>query len=159
MAWVQALLLAAAQGLAFDDHLERAMLFDFSVHGFIVATAALALVEQSSDARMTWLVGQLKTFDHVPKAASVGFAERRCASALAEAVILATACALSNGWIELNAARFGGGTWAGELHERLLAPTLAGWWALLLALPLFWFLSSSAAGSGPSLGGSCCCAT
>jgi hypothetical protein len=66
--------------------------------------------------------------------------ERRTASGLAEGVILVVAYLLAYTWIARTAARVDGGTWAGQMHDGSLALTLAGWWALLVALPLFWFL-------------------
>ena len=66
--------------------------------------------------------------------------ERRTGSRLAEGVILVVAYLLAYAWIARNAARVDGGTWAGQMQDGALALTLAGWWALLVALPLFWFL-------------------
>jgi len=64
----------------------------------------------------------------------------RTASGLAEGVILVVAYLLAYTWITRTAARVEGGTWAGQMHDGSLVLTLAGWWALLVALPLFWFL-------------------
>jgi len=146
LSWIPALLLAALQGVALNDNHERALLFDFSVYGFIIAIVAFVLMEQSSDKRMAWLVGQFTAFGIVPATSREGFVqarratEQRTASRLAESVILAVAYLLAFAWIARNAARVDGGTWAGQMQDGSLALTLAGWWALLVALPLFWFL-------------------
>ena len=141
VSWIPALLLAAVQGVAVNEHHERALLFDFVIYGF-----AFVLMEQSSDRRMAWLVGQFTAFGIVPASARGSFetarrtTERRSGSALAEGVILAIAYGSAYGWIARNVARVDGGTWAGRMQDGSLALTLAGWWALLVALPLFWFL-------------------
>ncbi len=146
LAWVPALLLAALQGFALNEHHERALLFDFVVYGMAIAVVAFVLMEQSSDRRMAWLVGQFTAFGIVPEASRDSFVqarrvtERRTASWLAEGVILVVAYLLAYTWIARNTARVEGGTWAGQMQDGSLALTLAGWWALLLALPLFWFL-------------------
>ena len=146
LSWAPALLLAALQGVAINDNHERALLFDFSVYGFIVAIVAFLLMEQTSDQRMAWLVGQFTAFGIVPEASRERFVqarramERRTASGPAEGAILVVAYLLAFAWIARNAARADGGTWAAQMQGGSLALTLAGWWALLVALPLFWFL-------------------
>jgi hypothetical protein len=146
LSWVPALLLAALQGVAINDNHERALLFDFSVYAFVIAIVAFLLMEQTSDQRMAWLVGQFTAFGIVPDSSRDGFLqarramERRTASGPAEGAILVVAYLLAFAWIARNAARVDGGTWAAQMQGGSLALTLAGWWALLVALPLFWFL-------------------
>jgi len=55
-------------------------------------------------------------------------------------VILIAAYLLAYVWIQRGAARVEGGTWFGQVVNGDLELTLAGWWLLLAALPLFWFL-------------------
>lgn len=43
-------------------------------------------------------------------------------------------------WLTLIAKRIDGGTWQGQVVQGHLQPTLAGWWALLVTVPLFLFL-------------------
>lgn len=146
LAWALALLLAALQGFALNANHERAILFDFVVYAFALAVVVLVLMEQTSDRHMTWLVGQFTAFGIVPEASVDSFVqvrramERRTASWVAEAVILVAAYLMAYGWIERNAMRADGGTWAGQMQGGSLVPTLAGWWALLVAVPMFWFL-------------------
>ena len=137
LAWAPVLLLAFLQGFALNENHERALLFDFSVYSFIIALVAFVLMEQSSDRQLAWLVGQFTAFGLVPETSREGFAparramERRTASAWVEGAILVAAHVLAYTWIARNAARMDGGTWAGQMHGAVLAPTLGGWWALL----------------------------
>lgn len=146
LAWVPTVLLAAVQGFALNPHHERAMLFDFSAYAFGIAIVALVLMEQTSDRRMAWLLSEFTARGIVRQSAREGFAlarskmERRAASALAELIILLGSGALAYAWVLSGAARVEGGTWFGSLAGDGLQLSLAGWWLLLVALPLFWFL-------------------
>lgn len=146
LAWVPAALLAAVEGLALDARHERAMLLDFSAYAFAIAIAAFVLMEQTSDRRMAWLLGQFIARGIVLERAREGLArarqnmERRTGSALAEAIALVIAGFLSLAWILRGAARIQGDSWFARLAGGELQLTLAGWWLLLVALPLFWFL-------------------
>jgi hypothetical protein len=146
LAWVPVLLLAAMQGHLLNADHERAILFDFVVYASALAIVVFVLMEQTSDKRMAWLVSQFTAFGIVPEASRASFVqvrramERRTASWVAEAVILIAAYLMAFGWVERNAMRADGGTWAAQMQGGSLALTLAGWWALLVALPLFWFL-------------------
>ena len=66
--------------------------------------------------------------------------ERRTGSALVEGLLLVAAYLLAYQWIEVGAARIESGTWFARLEGHGLRPTWAGWWAVLVAIPLFWFL-------------------
>ena len=146
LAWAPAALLAAVEGLALDPRHERAMLFDFSAYAFAIAIAAFVLMEQAADRRMAWLLGEFSARGIVLERAREGLArarhnmERRTGSALAEAIALIVACFLSAAWILQGAARVHGDSWFTRPAGGELQLTLAGWWLLLVALPLFWFL-------------------
>lgn len=146
LAWLPAMLLAAVQGVAINPHHERAMLFDFSVYAFALATGAFVLMEQTSDKRMAWLVSQFTAQDIVRASARAGFAssrtnmERRTGSPWVEGLILVAAYFIAYAWAVRGAARIDGGTWFGQVAGEALQPTLAGWWTLAVAVPLFWFL-------------------
>ena len=75
-AWVPVLLLAALQGYALDAHHERALLFDFSAYAFALATVAFVLMEQTSDQRMAWLVGQFTVRGIAKESSRECFAQR-----------------------------------------------------------------------------------
>lgn len=146
LAWLPAVLLALAQGVAVNAQHERALLFDFSVYAFVLAIAAFVLMEQSSDKRMAWLVSQFIARDIVSPSARAGFLqarqnmEQRTGSPWAEGLILLAAYALSWEWMRIGAERVESGTWFGRIVDGSLQPTLAGWWTMGVALPLFWFL-------------------
>lgn len=146
LAWLPALLLALLQGLALNVQHERALLLDFSAYAFGLAIVAFVLMEQTSDKRMAWLVSQFVAQGIVRDSARPGFAnarlcmERRTGAAWVEALILVAAYALAYEWMSIGAARIPSGTWYGQWVDGHLQPTLPGWWALLVALPLFWFL-------------------
>ena len=146
IAWFPAILLAALQGYALNGHHERAILLDFSAYAFAIAVGAFVLMEQASDKRMAWLVSQFTAYGIAPEASRACFTRarqnmaRRTGAWFAEAIILAAAYLIAYAWILRGAARIEGGTWFGQVAEGGLQLTLAGWWLLLVALPLFWFL-------------------
>jgi hypothetical protein len=146
LAWVPAVLLAALQGYALNEHHERAILYDFSAYAFGIAVIAFVLMEQTSDRRMAWLVSQFAAYGIAPETSRGCFAKarermaRRTGSWLAEATILVGAYCLAYTWIRNGAARIEGGTWFAQLVDNHLQLNLAGWWLLFMALPLFWFL-------------------
>jgi hypothetical protein len=138
LAWLPLLLLAALQGLAWNEQHQRALLFDFVAYAWAVAVAAFVLMEQTSDKRMVTLVGRFAAHDLVPESARADFArarvamERRTGSVLAETVLLAAAYALSYGWAAAMVARVDGGSWAGRIDGGALQPTAAGWWLVMV---------------------------
>lgn len=146
VAWAPALLLAVATGNAWGDHHERSILLDFSAYAFAIAIAAFVLMEQSSDRRMAWLVAQfVATGIATPEARPCltearGRMEQRTGSGIAEAVLLVLAYGLAFGWVRAGLGRVPGGTWFGQLVDGAPQLNLAGWWVVLVALPLFWFL-------------------
>jgi hypothetical protein len=133
------LLLAVLQGLALNPQHQEAVLYAYAV-----AIVAFVLMEQTSDRRMAWLTSQFTAQGIVRDSARAGFVkarwhmERRSGSALAEGVMLVAAYLVSYFWLKRGASRVDGGTWVGQVTDAALRPTLAGWWTLLVALPLFW---------------------
>ena len=146
VAWAPALLLALATGNAWGDHHERSILLDFSAYAFAIAIAAFVLMEQSSDRRMAWLVEQFVATGIAKPEARPCLAvarrrmEQRTGSGIAEAILLALAYALAFGWVRAGLGRIPDGTWFGQLVNGAPHLNLVGWWVVLVALPLFWFL-------------------
>ena len=146
IAWLPVLVLAAVQGVALNDHHERAVLFDFSVYSFGIAIFAFVVMEQASETRMALLISQFVAQEIIPETSREHFVEvrrrmeRRTGSWLAEGLILIGAYIVAYTSLERAAARIAGGTWSGAMVDGSLQLTLAGWWTLLIALPLFWFL-------------------
>jgi len=147
VAWMPALGLALLRGGG-DGVVEgRGILLDFSTYAFALAVAAFVLMEQSSDRRMASLVGQFTARGIVRDSARDKLArarrdmEQRTGSGLAEALIGACAYALSYAWLDSAAQRHAGGeAWFGSWQSGAIQLTPAGWWMLLVALPLYWFL-------------------
>jgi hypothetical protein len=146
LAWIPTVLLAALQGHALNENHEHAVLFDFSAYAFAIAVVAFVLMEQTSDTRMAWLVSQFAAHGIAPEGSRECFTSarqnmaRRTGSWLAEVIILVGAYLLAYTWIQRGAARIEGGTWFGQIVDGGLHLTHAGWWLLLVSLPLFWFL-------------------
>jgi hypothetical protein len=145
LAWLPALLLAAAQGLAWSAAPERAWLLDFRVHAFAIAIAAFVLMERSADQRLGWLLGQFIARGIVGEATRPALLRthqaslRRTGSVAAEAVMLLLAYAASWLWLSLAAAQAGDG-WIGPVVDGRLRPSWAGGWVLLVTAPLYGFL-------------------
>jgi hypothetical protein len=146
LAWLPALLLAFAQGFALNEVHERAFLFDFRAYAIAIAIVAFVLMEKTSDRRMALLYTQFVAHDLMPPTSYSRYqkarlaVQRRTGSPLAEGVILLGAYWLTYVWLKGGAVRIDGGTWVGHVEQGTLVPTLAGWWALLVMVPLFCFL-------------------
>ena len=146
LAWIPTVLLAALQGFAINEHHERAILLDFSAYAFALAMAAFVLMEQASEDRMRWLISEFAARGIAPETSRASFVQarramaRRTGSSVAEGVILIIAYWLAWQWMQHGAARIEGGTWFGQIANGTLQLNAAGWWALLVALPMFWFL-------------------
>jgi hypothetical protein len=146
IAWLPVLLLAAIQGFALNEHHERAVLFDFSAYAYAIAIFAFVVMEQASETRMAALISQFVAQDIVPETSREQFVEvrrkmeRRTGSAFVEGIILVGAYVVAYGSLQRAPARIDGGTWFGVAVDGSLQLTFAGWWTLLIALPLFWFL-------------------
>lgn len=54
--------------------------------------------------------------------------------------MLALSYVLAYAWIDAGLVRIPTGTWFGRLVDGAFQLNLAGWWIMLVALPLFWFL-------------------
>ena len=147
VAWLPGLALALLRGGFAGEQGGAGILLDFSTYAFALALAAFVLMEQSSDRRMIALVGEFEARGIVRDAARSGLArarrdmERRTGSWLVEGLIGVAAYALSYEWLRSAAARqTDREAWFGGLTAGALELTPAGWWALLVALPLYWFL-------------------
>lgn len=145
VSWLPVVLLAAIQGHAFNDDPERAVLLDFRAYSYAIAIFAFVLMEQASETRMAMLVGQFVAMGIITPDSRDRFAqirrsmERRTGSALVEVVVLIAAYAVTYATLK-HAGTIEASTWIGEVTNDSLQLTLAGWWAALVTLPLFWFL-------------------
>ena len=145
LAWLPLLLLAALQGVAWNEDRASALLFDFRVHAFAIAIAAFVLMEESADRRLRWLLQQFVARGIAPAQAQPAFVQvyqaslRRTGSPWGEALLLLLSYAMGAYWI-VNSIQATAGGWAGRVVDGSMHFTWAGWWALLVTLPLYGFL-------------------
>ncbi len=145
-AWVPAVALALLQGMAWNARPDQSLLLDFSAYAIAVAMVSFVLMERSSERQMAGLIGQFAARGIVLPASLPAMQrirermERRTGSWRVEAALLLCAYVLSYLWIRHGAGGVEGGTWFGRIDDGALRPTLAGWWTLLVALPLYLFL-------------------
>jgi len=147
IAWLPPAVLSLAQGFAWGEPLgDRAFLLDFSTYArFIVGIISLVLLERIAEVRISIMIRQFVKAGLVPEDEHVRFraalrnADRRSSSALAEAIMLgfAYAAAVSGMVLQLTELK---STWLGAMAEGHIRLTTAGYWAVLVSLPLFWFL-------------------
>ncbi|MGJ7509246.1 hypothetical protein [Variovorax sp. GT1P44] len=146
VAWIPAVLLAALEGLALDANHERAILLDYSTYAIAIAIASLVWMEQTSDDRMAHLIEQFEARGIVPEAARAGMIvarknmERRTGWWLAELAVLVIAYVFAYFWLLRAPVTTTAGTWHGRVVDGTFQLTLAGWWTVFVALPLYGFL-------------------
>lgn len=147
IAWLCPAALSAVEGVAWDALLaERSFLLDYSAYArFILVIVTLTIMEPVAERRIAALVDQFlhsSLFDNRERdrfIAALQRADRRTSSTLGEAALLVTSLIISvvAGYVNLKTQ---GDAWFGSSVGDEIRPTLAGWWALLISLPLFWFL-------------------
>jgi hypothetical protein len=146
LAWVPAAVLAVLEGNALGPQVQRAMLHNFAPYAFAIAIGAMVLMEQASEGRMTWLIGEFAARGILTDAArdDLKRAEdrmtRRTGSWMMELAVLFGAYLVAFDWLKNGAVRVEGGSAYGHLVGGSFHPTLAGWWLALVTLPLFLFL-------------------
>lgn len=147
VAWLPPAIFSVMQGFAWGGVLgERAFFLDFSVHArFFVAVLMFTVMESIAERRIAAIIPQFNKAGLVPPdeqqrfSAALARADRRSSSSLAELVVLvvayaATLLGVANHLSVLQTS------WLGSLVDGNTQLTLAGWWALLVSFPLFWFL-------------------
>lgn len=145
IAWLVPLVLALPESLRLRPFGET-YLTDVALWGrFVLAIGALVLAEEQVEERLRV---KLQHFTAAPlivpgampaAAAAVSEALRLRNSRIAEAVCLGAGLVFAL-WAVRHQLSDGGYSWAGTAGEAGVHITLAGWWALLVSLPLFWFL-------------------
>jgi len=147
IAWLPPALLSVMRGYAWDTALDsRAYFFDFVAYArYLVAIVVFVSMERSADARIASLTAQFPAAGLVPADERgrlmevLRLADRRSGSALAEALLLCAAYAVSatGACISIAVVK---DSWMGIYHDGHPQFSPAGWWVLLFSLPLFWFL-------------------
>jgi hypothetical protein len=147
VAWLPPALLSVAQGTAWSAALGgRAFLLDPGPYArLIVGIVVLVITERIAAGRGAVLIGQFTRAGLVPpnEAAAVATALQRAhrlsVSPLAESIILGLAYAGSILGIVVS-VREVQESWAGNWVDGQAQLSLAGWWVMLIGVPLFWFL-------------------
>lgn len=147
VAWLPPAILSAAQGTFWKEALGgRAFLFDFAAYArFLIAILVLVATEGIAKKRGSALFCQFIDAGLVPAEEEPRFtkalqqADRRGSSVLAEAIIVGIAYVTSADavFVQVNNLRE---SWMGNLVAGQEQLSLAGWWTLLISLPLFWFI-------------------
>ncbi|MCV3739040.1 hypothetical protein OCK02_22970 [Rhizobium sp. TRM96647] len=145
IAWLVPLLLALPDSLRLRPF-GMTYVTDVGLWGrFVLAIGAVVLAEEQVEERLRVKLQHFKaapliTPESMPAAArAVNRALRLRNSRIAEAVCLVIAYALS-AWALRYELKGDSYFWAASSSEAGRHITLAGWWALLVSLPLFWFL-------------------
>ncbi|MFH0351147.1 MAG: hypothetical protein ACHBMF_04325 [Chromatiales bacterium] len=147
IAWLPPALLSLAQGLAWSESLGgRTFFLDFSAYTrFIIAIVMFVVMERVAEKRIAALIRQFTDAGLVPPEERSRFitalqlADQRSSSALAEAIILGVAyvASASGGFRSMSLLQV---SWLGSLVDGYVRFSPAGWWILLVRVPLFWFL-------------------
>src|SRR5688572_12884826 len=122
-------------------------LADFNAYArCLIGPFVLIVTERITEARLGRLLESFSQAGLLPESSRGDFrvllqtAGRRSGSALAEILLLGAAFVLSFSWVN-HSILVSGGFWAGVPANGSVEYTLAGWWLLLVSLPLFFFLS------------------
>jgi hypothetical protein len=147
IAWLPLAVLSMAQSTAWDESLGGGAFFlDFGAYArFLVAIVTLVVMERLAEAHIVAMIGPfvnsglVRPEERARFFSALQLADRRSSSALAEAIILGLAYVASVNGVFLFAAQFPDAWLGGRIdgHFRL---SPAGWWAVLVSYPLFWFL-------------------
>jgi hypothetical protein len=146
LGWGVPLLLSIFAGHAVGSEEAKPYLLDFSAWArFFIATGLFTLTEQEVEAglraKLDYVVKAriLSASSVVPAAEAVTDALKRRNSRLAEIICLVLAYAGALAWyFQLQAAD--GSSWAVRVDGDNVTMTLAGLWALIFSVPLFYFL-------------------
>jgi hypothetical protein len=147
LAWGVPFLLGLPRSLSFDTSGGITYLADVSVWArFVVAVGAFVLAEQQVEQRLRDKLRQMISAPIVAPSSltdaahAVNHALRQRNSHLAEIVCLAFA-ALAAGIVLRHQYAVDRSSWVVEASPSGNALTLAGWWCILVSVPLFWFLA------------------
>ena len=147
LAWLPLLVLSVADGKAWGDLVAVPFLYDIDAHArFLVALPLLIVAELVVHRRMRAMVAQFVTLDLVRDAvrerfdAAIASAMRLRNSVLAELLIIALVYGVGILVVWRQYAVLGRPTWYATPEGSDLRLHLAGWWYLLVSLPVFQFI-------------------
>ncbi|MGE5088388.1 MAG: hypothetical protein ACM3QY_04605 [Candidatus Levyibacteriota bacterium] len=146
-AWVPLLVLSAIDGKAWGSAVAVPFLYDIDAHArFLVALPLLIVAEIVVHLRMRGIVSQFVTLGLVPAGvrerfdAAIASATRLRNSMLAELLMIAAVYGIGILVIWGHYAALSAPTWYATPEGGRLRPELAGWWYLIVSLPVFQFL-------------------
>jgi hypothetical protein len=146
-AWVPLLVLSAVDGKAWGGAVTVPFLYDVDAYArFLVALPLLIVAELVVHMRMRGIVTQFVTLGLVPDAvrerfdAAIASAMRLRNSVLAELLMIAAVYVVGILVIWGHYAALGTPTWYATPDGSKLNLQLAGWWYLLVSLPVFQFM-------------------
>jgi len=147
LAWLPLLLLSALDGKAWGNKVAVPFLYDIDAHArFLVALPLLIVAELVVHERMRAVVAQFVTFDLVRGTvrqrfnAAIESAMRLRNSVTAEVLLIVIVYAFGILFMWRHYAALGAPTWYANPQDGELKLQLAGWWYLIVSLPLFQFL-------------------
>lgn len=147
IAWGAPLLLSLIDGQAFGPMSARPFLLDFGAWArFFIATGLFVLAEQQVEDGLRSKIAQFvrapilapRSFGAAAEAVSAALKRRN--SALAEIVCLAAAIMAAFGWREQMLSSPQPASWLFHATDPAPSLTLAGWWAVAISAPVFYFL-------------------
>lgn len=147
IAWIPLALLSMLEGNAWGDTLrDRALYLDFGVYArFIIAIGMLVIMERYVEELLSQIIKQFSITELIVSDDSAKFknslqvADERTSSSFAESTLLLLAFIASIFGV-YNYLSVGGATWIGSMQNEHIRLSMAGWWALCISFPLFWFL-------------------
>ena len=147
LVWIPLLVLSAADGTAWGTAVAVPFLSDIDAHArFLIALPLLIGAELLVYQRMRAIVAQFVTLGLVRGAArerfdaAIASAMRLRNSVLAESLLIAFVYAVGIFVVWRHYIALSTPTWYGLPEGGELRPNLAGWWYLLVSLPLFQFI-------------------
>ncbi|HXX84435.1 MAG TPA: hypothetical protein VEN29_10665 [Casimicrobiaceae bacterium] len=145
--WVPLFALSAADGKAWGDAVAVPFLYDIDAHArFLVALPLLIVAELVVHRRMRAIVAQFVTLDLVRGSvrerfdAAIASAMRLRNSVVVELTLIVLVYTVGILVVWRHYAALAAPTWYATPEEHGLRMQLAGWWYLIVSLPLFQFL-------------------
>lgn len=147
LTWPPLLLLSIAEGRGWGSSVTVPFLADVQVHAsLLVALPLLIFAELIVQQRMRPKIGAFLGRGLIPDHARAQYdtalsrAMRLRDSMVAEVLIIGFVYIFGVGFMWRTQGAFDGPSWYGVRTAGVLQPSLAGWWLLLVSLPLFQFL-------------------
>jgi hypothetical protein len=147
LAWLPLLVLSTVQGYAWGDHVSLTFLQDMEMHvRLLLAVPLLIAAERFVQRQLPPVVATFLERDLIPDSARPSFdaaiaaAIRLRNSVSAEILLILVVYGVGVLFFWKTQSAIAGDTWSGMAVKGELHPSLAGWWAICVSMPLFQFL-------------------